>query len=196
MMTRSAFHPNPSNLARLMSVPSQDVFGAESDSSLRGVFFLRDSAGEQFAISWSYGDVQFKFEMYFLEVRDDLNAHTNVLRQITKIPAYEHAVCFFRSEWIRPAKSGEVPEGYELIVEERGPIAAIPLSAIAAGTSLFGIGFSDVNGSLLLGFAVDESESYCLRVVDSKNELETAFQDCDRVLASDVELWLHSQRRE
>jgi len=190
MMTWSAFHPNLSDLSRLLSVPSQYVFGAEPGAPLHGVLFFRDARGEQLAISWAYGDVQFKFEVYFLDVRDDLKSDLNALERIAEIPPYENAECFFRTSWIRPANPGEVPENYEQIIEECGPITEVPVSAIAVGTSLFGIGFSDANRSLLLGFAIDDSESYSVRAITDEFELASAFRGCDRILGSEVELWL------
>lgn len=163
--------PASSDLAKLISITPKGVFANPNGDPVKESIFLLGHDDDWISLSWDYADIEFKFEMYFVA----LNQKDGHLPQ-DLIPIYGTAApssmqFLLRTEWVRPARAGEVPANFEQVVEESGTAASVPSSATAIGTCLYGVVFNDAGSRPLFAVTVDDTERYSLRVVSGRESI-------------------------
>lgn len=139
-------------------------------------------------LAWDYFDVEFKFEVYGLSIKQ-LAAVPESLDLAGTIPTFSQITFLLKTEWTRPAKPGEVPEDFEKVLEESGPLVKIPDTAISAGTALHGLIFSNPAEEQTLLVGVDDADSYSLRATADVEEISATAMSCDSLTLPEILSW-------
>ena len=165
MKAWKSFVPSVQHLERLTQVSAGELYIDRTNQPALGTLLMRHGTDEWISLSWDYVDVEFKFEIYGLSIDSPKTVFVENLASIEMLPRHSSIRLLTKTEWVRPAHVGEVPENFEQILEESGLMSSIPDSATAIGTALYGVVFDDSNGQPLLAVTVDDVASYSLRLV-------------------------------
>lgn len=183
------FLPKSRDLENLMSITPIGLFANRSgDPVMESLYFLsRD--GDWISLSWGYADVEFKFEMYFIDLNHLDGRLPEDLISIADISEPSSMQFLLRTEWIRPAHPGEVRADFDQVVEESGTAASVPPSATAIGTCLYGIVFSDAESRPLLAVTLDDNERYSLKCITEAEGIHGLIEAWDCCNYSQMLMW-------
>jgi hypothetical protein len=159
-----SFIPSAQALESLSRVSSGELYIDRKNQPALGTLLMRQDASEWVSLSWDYVDVEFKFEIYCLSIDSPKAVAAEDLASIQELPRHSSIRFLTKTEWVRPAHVGEVPENFEQVLEENGLMSSIPDAASAIGTVLYGVIFDDSNGQPLLAVTIDDETSYSLRL--------------------------------
>lgn len=181
--------PASSDLEKLISVTPKGVFANPNGDPVMESIYLLGHDNDWMSLSWDYADVEFKFEMYFVALNHEDGHRPKDLIPIYGTAAPSSIQFLLRTEWVRPARAGEVPSNFEQVVEESGTAASAPSSATAIGTCLYGVVFSDAESTPLFAVTVDDTERYSLRVVSGCEEICELISAWDCCTCSQLLSW-------
>jgi hypothetical protein len=179
MTVWKSFIPSVQYLENVAEVSASELYIDRTNQPTLGTLLMRQGADEWLSLSWDYVDVEFKFEIYCLSVDSPKAVVVENLASIGVLPKHSSVRFLTRTEWVRPARVGEVPEQFEQVLEEGGRMSSIPDTATVVGTVLYGVVFNDLNGQPLLAVTVDEATSYSLRLVDAPKAMASLMSICD-----------------
>lgn len=151
--------------------------------------YLLDHEDNWISLSWSYVGVEFKFEIYCVSIDRQKEIFPVDLTCIEDIHDFSSMSFLLRSEWVRPAHPGEVPDHFEQVKEESGTASSVPSSATAVGTSLYGIVLNDACSKPLLAITVNDDERYSLKHVVAPAEMADLISGCDLCTLSQLMTW-------
>jgi hypothetical protein len=178
--------PELEQLTRMQAVTPGELFvDADNNPSLESIYIL-DKYGELICLSWSYIDIEFKFEIYCLSIDKPRAVISNDFISVGKVPDFTFLSFLLRSEWVRPTHPAEVPDSFEKVIEESGPSSLVPPSATAIGTTLYGVVFADGDRKPLLMIAIDDIERYRLKIIVDSDTMTKLISTCDSYSLSEL----------
>lgn len=148
MVNSAVFFPAEDDLASLgrlhdhARVLRRRFESAVLNRTLNQVLIVTDD-GTAMCIASDYGDVEFKFECFSLNVfscASDTWGDSDTV-EICELGGWHSVKCVFRFEYERPAAKGEVPKTFEQVVRKAGKQREVPKEATAIGCALVGIVF-------------------------------------------------------
>lgn len=172
MKIQKKFLPEASVLNRLSAISSVRLFVNCKNNPEYSCIYLIDEHGLAICFSWEYGDVEFKFEVYFLSIQIESAISVDELSLIKSIPSAFSMSFLVRSEWVRPTLENEVPANFEKVIEERGFIDSVPETATAVGVFLYGLILKQISSGEETAIIVDDDVNYSLKVVDDIEYIE------------------------
>lgn len=184
-----ALLPTQEALTRLTRVAPGKFFVDTQNDPGCGTVYLRDLDGQWLSLSWDYVDVEFKFEIYCLAIEVPRNRAVDKLTPAGVIPDFDSIVFLTKSDWVRPALSGEVPAHFEQVIEQSGRLASVPESALAIGTTLYGVVFMDATRNPRFAIAVDEQESYSVRGFNEPEGIKELMDSADAFSLDQLIAW-------
>ncbi|PTR33621.1 hypothetical protein C8J98_103384 [Luteibacter sp. OK325] len=167
--------------------PGAYFFDGQSDPRSSVIYFPQEN-GTWLSISWDYFDVEFKFEIYGISV-EHLERSRAFLVEAGIIPDFSELKFLIRTEWIRPTEIGEVPDGFEQIIEENGPLSKIPGTATSIATSLYGVTFNGGSEGAAMMIAIDDAASYTLKSSTDPVEINAMEESCDLLTLPEILDW-------
>jgi hypothetical protein len=184
-----SFIPSAQVLESLSKVSAGMLYIDQKNQPVLGTLLMRQEANEWVSLSWDYVDVEFKFEIYCLSIDSPKVVVAEDLVSIEELPRHSSIRLLTKTEWVRPAHGGEVPESFEQVLEESGLMSSIPDSATAIGTVLYGVIFDDSNGQPLLAVTVDDATSYSLRLITEPTDMALLASTCDVYSLPELVVW-------
>lgn len=187
-----SFLPNDQDLSHISAIrPGSYFINGRSDPKWSAIYFLQEN-GVWLSISWDYFDVEFKFEIYGVSV-DHLKDSDVGLIEAGVIQSFSQIKFLLRTEWIRPAKSGEVPNSFEKIIEEGGLLSQVPDTATSVATVLYGMIFSGHAEDVMM-ITIDDAASYSLKSSTDPVEISAMERSCDLLTLSEMLAWEPPQK--
>ncbi len=185
-MKRKLLCPELESLLGMTEFSGGEIFIDLSNDPPLGVLHLRSMRGEVVTASWDFADVEFRFEVYFVNVKTAENSEIDAFTSLSKVPVLGTLEYLFRAEWLRPSAPGEVPEHFEQVIEERGSPANIPASATAVGVAFVGVVFRSAANDEHLGLCIDDVNNYSLKIVKGAQIDGASLAGFDRVPMSEL----------
>lgn len=188
MKTWKSFLPNDRGLGDISSIrPGAYFVDNRNDPKWSTIYFHQEN-GMWLSISWDYFDVEFKFEIYGISIgqlagADISPAEAGVIHDFSQIKF------LLRTEWTRPARSGEVPDGFEKIIEGNSRFSQVPDNAVSVATTLYGVIFSGRNEDAIMMITIDDAASYSLKSSTDLGEISAMRQNCDLFTLSEILTW-------
>jgi hypothetical protein len=130
-------------VTKRLFVPSGDIYRFLTDGELASVktpraggVVLEREDGKRIYLAGGYGDVQFKFEVYFIVPREDIDPYACQERRSIPLPKISKIEYLFRAEWEHPdAIEGSGVEGHE-VLRDGGTPDDVPTDSLCAGIYL------------------------------------------------------------
>lgn len=188
MKTWKVFVPDRQDLERLLKISPGKLFVSGTSTPTLESIYLLDQERGWVSLSWSYVDVEFKFEIYCVSIGSSKEDPADLI-PVGEVPPFASVGFLLRSEWVRPANPGEVPGHFEQVKEESGAAESVPSSATSVGTSLYGIVFSDEDSRPLFAITVDDNKSYSLKVISAPKALANLVSVCDLCTFPQLMAW-------
>lgn len=183
------FVPPHQELNKLLHIAPGELFINTKNNPVWESVYIRDKSGQWISLSWNYIDVEFKFEIYCLSIDSPKNIIFQDLIPAGSVPNFASLEFLMKSDWVRPTLPGEVPENFEQVIEEGGPISSVPSSASVVGTTIYGIVFNDVDHNPLLVIAVDDNERYSVKKIVDFDAIATLMEVCDSFSLPELMTW-------
>ncbi|MFY4727542.1 hypothetical protein [Nitrospira sp. BLG_2] len=160
--------------------------------TLNQVLIVADD-GTAVCIDSDYGDVQFKFECFFLKVFSCAPDSWGETLEICKVGEWHSVKCLFRFEYERPAAEGEVPSSWVQVVRRLAKRNELPEEATAIGCALVGIVFwNSVKRFPILLVAngdIDGDDPTAIQVSQEREMIELFMESCESINLEDVPKW-------
>lgn len=154
--------------------------------------------GKGVCIHSDYGDVEFKFECFFLKVFSCAPDLWDETIEISEVEGWHTVKCLFQFEYERPAVKGEVPESWVQVVRKRAKKIEIPEEATAIGCALVGIVFwNSVKRFPVLLVAngdIDGDDPTAIQVSQERQMIEFFMESCESINLEDVPKWAAEAR--
>lgn len=154
--------------------------------------------GSGVCIHSDYGDVEFKFECFFLKVFSCAPESWGQTLGVCEVGGWHSIKCLFRFEYKRPATKGEVPSTWVQVVRKGGKRSEVSKEATAIGCALVGIVFwNSVERCpvLLVGNAdIDGNDPSVIQVSEERGMIESFMNSCESVNLEDVPKWIAEVR--
>lgn len=183
------FIPDHRDLERLLKISPRGLFVSGKNNPVMESIYLLDHEDNWISLSWSYVDVEFKFEIYCVSIDRRKETFPEDLTCIEDIQGFSSISFLLRSEWLRPAHPGEVPDHFEQVKEESGTASSVPSSATVVGTFLYGILLNDVRSKPFLAITVNDDERYSLKHIVATEEMADLISGCDLCTLSQLMTW-------
>ncbi|MDW2980828.1 MAG: hypothetical protein WBG81_05790 [Rhodanobacter sp.] len=183
-----SFLPDDLSLKCLSTIEPGPYFVDRDRNPMWGSLYVPQEDGQCLMLAWDYFDVEFKFEVYGLSIKQLATAPEGLDRAGAILP-FSQVAFLLKTEWTRPAKPSEVPEGFEKVLEESGPLAQIPETAISAGTALHGVIFSNLADGKALLIGVDDTDNYSLKATADAEEISAMAMVCDSFTLPEILGW-------
>jgi hypothetical protein len=183
------FLPAPLAATGLSELSPVEVLVDNSREPAMESLFLQSDAGSRSSLCWGYSDVEFKFEIYGVVIGQEDQVASSRLTVIHRLDGVTSVDALLRTEWIRPADRGEVPEHFEQIIEEGGAAMHVPAAASAVGTVVSGLAFKDSGGAPILVVSLNEKERYSLKLVCDIDSMNDAIGRADAWPLVDIYSW-------
>lgn len=152
---------------------------------------LIDEAEHLLRVQVEYHDVVFKFECFGLTWQTASLDQMRNARELAAFDGWDLIKCCFRFEWERPARSGEVPPGWEQIVRGRGRRKDIPNTATISCVSMVGVVFWDRSHEVSVGAIVhDGDDTDETRLYLNSEQVEEFMTRCESSSIDDASAYL------
>jgi len=165
--------------------------------TLNQVLIVADD-GTGVCIGSDYGDVQFKFECFFLKVFSCASDSWGGTVEICEFGGWHSVKCLFRFEYERPAVQGEMPSTQVQVVRKLAKRNEISEVATAIGCALVGIVFwNSVKRSPALLVAngdIDGDDPTAIQVSKEQEMIESFMSSCESINLEDVPKWVAEVR--
>lgn len=183
-----SFLPDKKSLSHISIIrPGAYFFDSKRNPRSSAMYFPQEN-GAWLSISWDYFDVEFKFEIYGISV-EHLKDSGIALVEAGVIPDFSQIKFLMRTEWIRPAETEEVPDSFEQIIEENGPLSKIPSVAISVATTLYGVIFNGGSEGAVMMITIDDAASYSLKSSTDPVEISAMEESCDLLTLPEILDW-------
>jgi hypothetical protein len=182
------FLPNAQSLGHVSSIsPGPFFVNSKNDPRWSSIYFYKVN-GEWLSINWDYFDVEFKFEVYGISVAN-LMAAPNSLVEVGNITYFSQIKFLLKTEWIRPTRFEEVPDGFETVIEESGSLSQVANTIISAATSLHGLIFTNGAEDAVLMITIDDAANYRLKASTDLAEISAMVRGGDLLTLSEILAW-------
>jgi hypothetical protein len=182
------FLPEEDSLKALSVIRSGPYFVDQKNDPEWETVYFQSKAGKWISLTWSYFDVEFKFETYGMSI-ELVEIAPEDLVQVGEIVTFSQIDFFIKTEWTRPTIQGEVPANFEQIIEENGTLAKMPNNAIAAGTALHALVFSREEDDSKLMMYINDNENYSLKSTNDPMEIAAIMESCDALNLFEILAW-------
>ena len=168
----------------LNRTPNQVLIAADDGAAVR--------------IDSDYGDVEFKFECFFLKVYPCTPDSWGETLELCEFGGWNSVKCLFRFEYERPAAKGEVPSTSVQVVRKLAKKSEVPEEATAIGCALVGIvfwnGLDRFPVLLVANGDIDADDPTAIQVSKEQVPIESFMNSCDSINLEDVPKWIAEVR--